>query len=114
MEISAHLRGVRLSPKDARLVANELRGQSALKALNNLSFPGNKAEIIVKKVLESAIANARYNYSLEVDNLKILRIYVNQGTTLKRMHARAKGRGSRILKPTCHITVTVSENGGVV
>src|SRR5438105_9931353 len=108
MEIAAHLKGVRLSPQKARLVADQVRGLAVGQALNILNYSEKKSAPIIAKVLESAIANAEHNNGVDVDQLKISTIYVNQGTRFKRMQARAKGRGTRILKPTAHITVKVA------
>ncbi|MCA0174777.1 MAG: 50S ribosomal protein L22 [Proteobacteria bacterium] len=107
METKASVRGVRLSVDKGRLVADLIRGQSVAQALNTLAFTQKKAAGIVKKALESAIANAEHNDGADIDELKVTSIYVEQGTTLKRFSARAKGRGNRISKPTCHIYVTV-------
>ena len=107
METQASLRGVRLSAQKGRLVADLVRGKPVEQALNILTFSPKKAAKIVKKVLESAIANAEHNDGADIDELKITSIYVEQGATLKRFSARAKGRGNRISKPTCHIYVTV-------
>ncbi|MEW6703455.1 MAG: 50S ribosomal protein L22 [Pseudomonadota bacterium] len=107
METTASLRGVRLSVDKGRLVADLVRGKKVDQALNILAFTPKKAAVIVKKVLESAIANAEHNDGADIDELKIKSIYVEQGATLKRFSARAKGRGNRISKPTCHIFVTV-------
>jgi len=109
MRVSAVLRGVRLSAQKGRLVADQIRGLPVERALNILTFSPKKGAAIVKKVLESAIANAEHNEGADVDELKVSTIYVDEGTVLKRFHARAKGRGARILKPTCHITVTVGD-----
>jgi large subunit ribosomal protein L22 len=107
METTASVRGVRLSVDKGRLVADLVRGKKVDQALNILTFTPKKAAVIVKKVLESAIANAEHNDGADIDELKITSIYVEQGATLKRFSARAKGRGNRISKPTCHIFVTV-------
>ena len=107
METKASVRGVRLSADKGRLVADLVRGRSVAQALNILAFTQKKAAGIVKKALESAIANAEHNDGADIDELKITSIYVEQGATLKRFSARAKGRGNRISKPTCHIFVTV-------
>jgi len=109
MEVSAILRGTRLSAQKARLVADLVRGKSVDNALNILAFTPRKAAVVVRKVLESAIANAEHNEGADIDELKVKRIYVDEGPTLKRFTARAKGRGARIHKPTCHITVTVGD-----
>ena len=107
METRANLRGVRLSAQKGRLVADLVRGKQVGQALNILTFAPQKGAKIVKKVLKSAIANAEHNDGADIDELKVKIIHVEQGTTLKRFTARAKGRGNRILKPTCHIFVTV-------
>ena len=107
METKAIVRGVRLSVDKGRLVADLVRGKKVDLALNILSFTPKKAAGIVKKAVESAVANAEHNDGADIDELKITSIYVEQGATLKRFSARAKGRGNRISKPTCHIYVTV-------
>jgi len=107
METKAIVRGVRLSVDKGRLVADMVRGKKVDLALNILSFTPKKAAGIVKKAVESAVANAEHNDGADIDELKITSIYVEQGATLKRFSARAKGRGNRISKPTCHIYVTV-------
>ena len=107
METKASVRGVRLSADKGRLVADMIRGKKVDQALNILTFTPKKAAVIVKKALESAIANAEHNDGADIDELKVTSIYVEQGATLKRFAARAKGRGNRISKGTCHIYVTV-------
>ncbi|MBK6850733.1 MAG: 50S ribosomal protein L22 [Burkholderiales bacterium] len=107
METQAIVRGVRLSCDKGRLVADMVRGKKVDQALNILTFTPKKAAGIIKKALESAIANAEHNDGADIDELKVTSIYVEQGATLKRFTARAKGRGNRISKPTCHIFVTV-------
>ena len=107
METRATLRGVRISAQKGRLVADQVRGKPVEAALNILTFSPKKAAKIMKKVLESAIANAEHNDGADIDELKVKTIYVEQGATLKRFTARAKGRGNRISKPTCHVYVTV-------
>jgi len=109
METKAILRGVRLSEQKGRLVADLVRGKSVEQALNILAFSPKKGAKIIKKVVESAIANAEHNDGADIDALRVKSIYVEQGMTLKRFTARAKGRGNRISKPTCHIYVTVGE-----
>jgi large subunit ribosomal protein L22 len=109
MQVSAILRGTRLSSQKARLVADMVRGKRVDLALNILTFSPQKAAFTIKKVLESAIANAEHNEGADIDELKVKTIYVDQGPSLKRFTARAKGRGNRIIKPTCHITVTVGD-----
>ena len=107
METKAILRGVRLSEQKGRLVADLVRGKSVEQALNILTFSPKKGAKIIKKVVESAIANAEHNDGADIDALRVKSIYVEQGMTLKRFTARAKGRGNRISKPTCHIFVSV-------
>ena len=109
MEAKAILRSARISPQKARLVADQIRGLAVGRATNLLTFSDKKAAQLIKKVLLSAVANAENNLGADVDELKIARIFVDEAPTLKRMHARAKGRGSRITKPTSHITVVVGE-----
>ena len=107
METKAIVRGVRLSVDKGRLVADLIRGKKVDQALNILTFTQKKAAGIVKKALESAIANAEHNDGADIDELKVKIIYVEKGMVLKRFTARAKGRGNRIVKPTCHIYLTV-------
>ena len=107
METKAILRGVRLSAQKGRLVADQIRGLPVDEALNVLNFSPKKGAVIIKKVLLSAIANAEHNDGADIDELKVKTIYVEQGATLKRFSARAKGRGNRISKPTAHIYITV-------
>lgn len=109
MEVAATLKGARLSAQKARLVADQVRGKKVGEALNLLAFSNKKAAAIVKKVLESAIANAEHNEGADVDDLKVSTVFVNEGRSLKRIMPRAKGRADRISKRTCHITVTVAE-----
>ena len=109
MRVSASLRGVRLSTQKGRLVADQVRGLKVDSALNILSFSPKKAAKLIKKVLESAIANAEHNAGADIDALKVASVCVERGPFLKRIHARAKGRASRILKPTSHIYVTVAD-----
>jgi large subunit ribosomal protein L22 len=110
MEVVAIHKGARLSAQKARLVIDLIRGLSVSRALDVLAFSTKKAAKIVKKVLESAIANAEHNEGADVDELKVLRAFVDEGARFKRSSARAKGRGNRILKRTCHITVMVSDS----
>jgi large subunit ribosomal protein L22 len=107
METKASVRGVRLSVDKGRLVADLIRGKKVDQALDILSFTQKKAAGIMKKALESAIANAEHNDGADIDDLRVTSITVEQGATLKRFSARAKGRGNRISKPTCHIFVSV-------
>ena len=107
MQTQAIVRGVRLSVDKGRLVADLIRGKKVDQARDILKFTPKKAAGIVLKALDSAIANAEHNDGADIDELKVTSIYVEQGATLKRFSARAKGRGNRISKPTCHIYVTV-------
>jgi large subunit ribosomal protein L22 len=107
MEVKAIHRGARISAQKTRLVADQIRGLPVDKALNVLTFSPKKAAGIVKKVVLSAIANAEHNEGADIDELKIKSIYVDKAASLKRFTARAKGRGNRIEKQSCHITVTV-------
>ena len=109
METQAKLYGVRLSAQKGRLVADLVRGLPVERALSILSFSPKRGAGIIKKVLESAIANAEHNDGADVDELEVKRIMVEKGTVLKRFQARAKGRGNRIVKPTCHIFITVGD-----
>lgn len=109
MEISANLKNAPLSAQKARLVGDQIRGLPVEKALNILKFSSKKAAALIKKVLESAIANAEHNEQLDIDDLKVSTVYVNEGATMKRFKARAKGRANHILKRTCHITIKVAE-----
>ena len=109
MEVSAVLRGAQLSAQKARLVADQIRGKQVEEALDILAFSPKKGASIVKKVLESAIANAEHNEGADVDELKVSTIFVDEGLTMKRIRPRAKGRADRILKRTCHITVKVAD-----
>lgn len=106
---TAILKFVRLSPQKGRLVADLVRGLPVERALEILQFSTKGAAVLVKKVLESAIANAEHNDGADVDELKVQSICIDAGPMLKRFHARAKGRGARILKRTSHITVTVGD-----
>ena len=109
MQTNAVLRGVRLSPQKGRLVANQVRGLAVDKMLNILKFSPKKGARIIKKVVESAIANAEHNDGADIDELTITRILVEEGPVYKRFMPRAKGRAAKILKPTCHIFVTVGD-----
>jgi large subunit ribosomal protein L22 len=110
METRSTLRYARISAQKARLVADLVRGMPVDRALNVLAFTEKKAAGMVRKVLESAIANAEHNEGADVDELKVSGIWVDEGPTMKRMHARAKGRGTRVMKRTSHITVKVSDD----
>ena len=109
MEATAHLRGARISAQKARLVIDQIRGLPVEKALDQLKFSTKKAASIVKKLLESAIANAEHNHGADIDELNVSEAYVGEATTLKRIRPRAKGRADRIFKRTCHITLKVKE-----
>lgn len=109
MEISAKLSNAPLSAQKARLVGDQIRGLPVDKALNILKFSSKKAAAIVKKVLESAVANAEHNDNADVDDLRVSTVFVDEARTLKRVSARAKGRANHILKRTCHITIKVAE-----
>lgn len=110
MEAAAKLRSAMISAQKARLVADQIRGQKIDQALNILAFSEKKAAHLVKKLLESAIANAEHNEGADVDELRVSEIFVDEGMTMKRIQPRAKGRADRIMKRTCHITVKVSDN----
>jgi len=109
METKAILRGVRLSAQKGRLVADKIRGMPVDKALNLLAFSPKKGAVIIKKVLESAIANAEHNDGADVDELRVKSICVDKAESLRRFTARAKGRGNVIMKQTCHIHVVVGD-----
>lgn len=110
MEISAKLRNAPLSAQKARLVGDQIRGLPVENALNILKFSSKKAAKIIKKILESAIANAEHNEDADIDELRVSTVFVNEGATMKRFKARAKGRANHILKRTCHITIKVAES----
>lgn len=110
MEVNAKLSGAKLSAQKARLVADQIRGKAVEEALLLLSYSPKKAAAIIKKVLNSAIANAEHNEGADVDELKVSTICVDEGTTMKRIMPRAKGRADRILKRSCHITITVADS----
>ncbi len=109
MEVAAKLTGARLSAQKARLVADQVRGKPVEEALDILSFSQKKGAGIVKKVLESAIANAEHNEGADIDELRVSTIFVDEGMTMKRIKPRAKGRADRIFKRSCHITVKVAD-----
>jgi large subunit ribosomal protein L22 len=109
MQATAIIKFSRLSAQKGRLVADQIRGLPVARALEVLEFSPKKAARTIRKVLESAIANAEHNEGADVDELQVQRILVDVGPTLRRFHARAKGRGARILKRTSHITVTVGD-----
>lgn len=112
MEVAAKLKGARISAQKARLVADQVRGKSVEEALSVLDFSNKKAAHIVRKVLNSAIANAENNEGADVDELKVSTIFVDEGMTMKRLRPRAKGRADRIFKRSCHITVKVADDEG--
>ena len=112
MEVAARLKGARISAQKARLVADQVRGKPVEEALSLLEFSPKKAAHIVKKILDSAIANAENNEGADVDELKISSIFVDEGMTMKRLRPRAKGRADRIFKRSCHITVKVAAGEG--
>jgi len=112
MEVAARLKGARISAQKARLVADQVRGKSVEEALSLLEFSNKKAAHIVKKILDSAIANAENNEGADVDELKVSTVFVDEGMTMKRLRPRAKGRADRILKRSCHITVKVADSEG--
>ena len=109
METRAYLKGTRLSPQKAALVANQIRGKRVDQAMDFLIYDKQKGSSVIKKLLESAIANAENNSNSDIDKLSIKSIIVNQGMRLKRMKPRARGRADRIIKPTCHIEIILTE-----
>ena len=109
MQASAKLRHTKISPQKARLIADQIRGMSVEVALQVLRFSNKKAALITRQILESAIANAEHNEGADVDELKITTIFVDEGSVMKRLRARAKGRANRIFKRTSHITVIVAD-----
>ncbi len=109
MEVGARLKGAKLSAQKARLVADQIRGKDVGEALNILNFSTKKGAHIVRKLLESAIANAEHNEAADVDELSVSKIMVDEGMTMKRIKPRAKGRADRILKRTCHISLAVAD-----
>ncbi|MBT8102540.1 MAG: 50S ribosomal protein L22 [Gammaproteobacteria bacterium] len=109
MQVAATLRYARVSPQKCRLMADAIRGQSVDEALRTLTFSPKKSARIVKKVLESAVANAEHNHGADIDELKVATIEVNEAPTFRRFRARAKGRGARIIKRNSHITIQVAD-----
>ncbi|MGG7055426.1 50S ribosomal protein L22 [Nitrosomonas sp. ANs5] len=109
MQTTAVLRGVRLSAQKGRLVADQIRGLRVEQAIKVLTFSPKKGAEIILKLLESAVANAEHNEGADIDELNVSKIYVDRGPSLKRVSPRAKGRGNRIVKPTCHILLTVGD-----
>ncbi|MDG1945859.1 MAG: 50S ribosomal protein L22 [Halioglobus sp.] len=110
MEVAARLKGAQISAQKVRLVADQVRGLRVEEALNVLEFSSKKAAHLVKKLLDSAIANAENNEGADVDELKVSSIFVDEGMTMKRLRPRAKGRADRILKRSCHITIKVADS----
>tara|TARA_A100001388_G_C28574862_1_gene406060 strand:+ start:207 stop:545 length:339 start_codon:yes stop_codon:yes gene_type:complete len=109
METRAYLKGTRLSPQKAGLVADVIRGKNVDEAMSFLEFSKKKASMVIRKLLESAIANAENNNNADIDKLSIKSIIVNQGMRLKRIKPRARGRADRITKPTCHIEIILTD-----
>ena len=109
MDTRAYLKGTRLSPQKAALVANQIRGKRVDQAMDFLIYDKQKGSSVIKKLLESAIAHAETNSNSDIDKLSIKSIIVNQGMRLKRMKPRARGRADRIIKPTCHIEIILTE-----
>ena len=109
MQVGARLKGAKISAQKARLVADQIRGKKVGEAVDILSFSTKKGAHLMKKLLESAIANAEHNEGADVDGLKVSKIHVDEGLTMKRIRPRAKGRADRILKRTCHITLAVAD-----
>ena len=109
MDTRAYLKGTRLSPQKAGLVADQIRGKRVDQAMDFLIYDKQKGSSVIKKLLESAIANAENNSNSDIDKLSIKSIIVNQGMRLKRMKPRARGRADRIIKPTCHIEIILTE-----
>ena len=109
METKASLRGARLSAQKGRLVADLIRGKPVDQAMSILAYTPKKGAALVRKLLESAIANAEHNDGADIDALKVKIIHVERGTFIKRFQARAKGRGNRVTKQTCHIFITVGD-----
>ena len=107
MRVNAQHKNARISAQKARLVADLIRGKTVSQALNILTFSPKKGALLLKKVLDSAIANAEHNEGADIDDLKVVTVFVDKGPSLKRFQARAKGRGNRIEKQTCHINLTV-------
>jgi len=109
METMSRLKGAQISAQKVRLVADLIRGRAVGDALEILQFSNKKAAYLVKKILDSAVANAEHNEGADIDDLKVSTIFVDEGTTMKRVKPRAKGRADRILKRSCHITVKVAD-----
>jgi|TARA_B100000809_G_scaffold46917_2_gene41432 large subunit ribosomal protein L22 len=109
MKVTSTLRYARTSPQKTRLIIDMIRGSNVLQAMKLVQFLPQKAAKIVRKILDSAVANAENNFGLDIDDLKVTRAFVNEAPTLKRFRARAKGRGTRILKRNSHITIEISD-----
>jgi large subunit ribosomal protein L22 len=109
METMSRLKGAQISAQKVRLVADQIRGKAVGDALEILHFSNKKAAELVKKILDSAVANAEHNEGADIDDLKVSTIFVDEGTTMKRVKPRAKGRADRVLKRSCHITVKVAD-----
>jgi large subunit ribosomal protein L22 len=109
MEVAARLKGAQISAQKVRLVADQVRGKGIEDAMDVLTYSNKKAAQIIKKLLDSAIANAENNEGADVDELKVSSIFVDEGITMKRLRPRAKGRADRILKRSCHITIKVAD-----
>ena len=107
----ADCHSIRTSPRKLNLVAQTIRGLNAEKAVAELSFSKKRIAKVVLAVLQSAIANAEYNHQLNIDKLFVSEAYVGKGLVMKRMHARGRGRGARVLKPFSNLTVVVTERG---
>lgn len=112
MKTGARLKGAKISAQKARLVADQIRGKDVGEALEILSFSTKKGAGLIRKLLESAVANAEHNEAADIDELSVSSIYVDEGLTMKRIRPRAKGRADRILKRTCHITLSVADETG--
>lgn len=109
MQVAAKLRHARISPQKIRLIADMIRGKSVDQAITTLTFMPKKGAAIMKKVLESAIANAEHNHGADIDELKVATVMVDEAPRLRRFRARAKGRGTRIIKRNSHITIRVAD-----
>ena len=110
MEVKAVAKYMRISPRKVRVLIDSIKGKPAEKGLDHIKFMPQKGARMLEKLIRSAVANADQNPNIDVDALVIRNIYVDQGPTLKRFRARARGRGSRILKRTSHITVILAES----
>jgi len=109
MKVTSTLKYARISPQKTRLIIDMIRGSNVLQAMKLVQFLPQKAAKIVRKILDSAVANAENNFGLDIDDLKVTRAFVNEAPTLKRFRARARGRGTRILKRNSHITIEISD-----